>query len=122
MPFLVICRASGDVTPLRRRARRAHLQYMIAHRGEIVHGGAILSPETGEMVGMLLVMDLPTRQRVDGFLREEPYCAAGMFTEIRVEPWDQKVPEPTADYLRLELEREIARDQEAEAAQGSRTL
>jgi uncharacterized protein len=108
MHFILICHARRDVTSLRRRVRRAHLEYVIAHRQEMVYGGAIVSPGRGDMVGMLMVLDVPSRERAEAFLREEPYCSAGMFDEIRLEPFAQRLPEPTPDYLRLELEHEIA--------------
>lgn len=108
MPFIAICRTRGDVSSMRRRMRRAHLEYVIAHRREIVYGGAILSPETGEMAGMLMVLDVADSRCAEAFMREEPYCRAAMFEEILLSPWAQRIPEPKADYLRLELEHEIA--------------
>jgi uncharacterized protein len=112
MRFILICRARSDVASLRRRVRRAHLQYVIAHRQEIVYGGAMLSPKTGEMAGMLMVLDVPTLEHAAAFVQDEPYFNAAMFDEVRLECWAQRIPEPTADYLRRELEQEIAKGEE----------
>jgi len=58
------------------------------------------------MTGMMMILDLPTRDSAMEFLRHEPYCNAGAFPEITIDPWVQRIPEPAPGFLESELQRE----------------
>jgi uncharacterized protein len=106
MSYLVTCRCSGDVTSLRKARRAAHLHYIIAHRTEIAFGGALFSDENGEFAGMILVLNVDSREQAVEFLDNEPYCQAGLFTAVDICPMAIRIPEPSSGFLHEELDRE----------------
>jgi len=106
MTIMIICRARKDISELRRKVRRAHLEYMIRNRDRLVFGGAMLTQDQGSMSGMLVVLEKATLESARQFMAEEPYNKAGMFQEIMIEPFATRVPEPEPGYLQRELERE----------------
>ncbi len=77
-----------DVVPdyLARRAplRGAHLALAErwAREGKLLLGGAFDPPD-----GALLVFEAGSAAEVEGFVREDPYVAAGLVTRWRVRPW-----------------------------------
>ena len=88
--FVVIARDGTDegAKARRRAARPAHLERSapLVERGEIVVGGAILD-EAGEMVGSVVLVDLPSRETVDAWLVDDPYVTGGVWKEIAVQPF-----------------------------------
>jgi hypothetical protein len=90
MEFLVVARDGTDDEAIerRRRARPTHLE-AIAPRvdaGNILVGGAMLS-EDGEMIGSMLLVDLPDRAAVDEWLKVDPYVTGDVWREIEVRPF-----------------------------------
>jgi uncharacterized protein YciI len=106
MSFLIICRATADITESRRVRRLEHLQYIIRHRDRISFGGALLSADAERVTGMVLALEVAERCQAEEFIRDEPYCAAGVFTQISIEAWAGRIPEPRPGYLLQELEME----------------
>ena len=88
--FVVIARDGTDegAKGRRRAARPAHLERSapLVQRGGILLGGAILD-EAGEMVGSVVLFDLPTREDVDAWVAEDPYVTGGVWQEIEVQPF-----------------------------------
>jgi uncharacterized protein YciI len=106
MTYLITCRCSGNVDPIRKVVRAAHLQYIIAHRAEIAFGGALLSDENGRFAGMMVVLNVESREQAVEFVVSEPYCRAGLFTTVDVCPLALRIPEPSSGFLQDELQRE----------------
>jgi len=105
--YLIICRAMADITQARRRTRRAHLEYILRHREHISFGGALLSPDGCQVTGVVLALEVTQRSQAEDFIRDEPYCAAGLFPQISIELWGGRIPEPFEGYLRQELAQEL---------------
>jgi hypothetical protein len=106
MNYLVTCRCSGHVDSLHKATRADHLQFIIAHRAEIGFGGALYSDGNGEFAGMIVVLNVASREEALKFVENEPYCRAGMFTTIDICPLAIRIPEPSSGFLHEELERE----------------
>lgn len=77
----------------------------------LIVGGPIMSANSERMVGMLTVLEVPDRADAEQFVRDEPYCHAGMFDDMTIDPWLQRIPEPEPNFLQRELEHERARPQ-----------
>jgi uncharacterized protein len=84
MPFAVICLDRPDTAAMRAATRLAHLEYINPHRAKMRIGGALLDDECDERVGMVFAIDLPTREAVEAFMREEPYNRAGIFEMVLI--------------------------------------
>ncbi|KWF06388.1 hypothetical protein WT55_21085 [Burkholderia pseudomultivorans] len=69
------------------------MEYINMHRERMVLGAALLEDEDDVRVGMMIAVDLPDRQAVDAFMRDEPYNAAGIFESVVVRKCARIFPE-----------------------------
>lgn len=90
MQYLVIAHDSTEPDAEARRlaVRPDHLA--AAHQtiasGNMLIGGAILD-ESQRMVGSMTVVDFPTQQAFDDWLRNVPYMKAGIWKQVEVRPF-----------------------------------
>jgi uncharacterized protein YciI len=99
MHFVVIARDKPDRS-LRLAARADHLEFVADRQHLFVYGGPLI--ENGEMVGSILVLELPDRAALDSYLAEDPYFARGIFASIEVYESRWMVPEQAAGALSSE--------------------
>jgi uncharacterized protein YciI len=89
MHFIVTGFDGTDENALSRRmaVREAHLAGTAKMRlaGTLLFGAAILD-DAGKMIGSSLVVDFPTRQDVDAWLKEEAYVRGNVWRSIDVRP------------------------------------
>ena len=87
---MVIARdGTDDDAPERRRGvRPTHLASIqpLVDAGTILVGGAILDDD-GTMRGSVLLVDFPTRDELDAWLREDPYVTGGVWDRVEVHPF-----------------------------------
>ncbi|MGB1547262.1 MAG: YciI family protein [Alphaproteobacteria bacterium] len=90
MQFLVIAKDGTDEGALDRRmqVREAHLAGVkkLYEEGKFLKGGAILD-DAGKMIGSGVIVDFPSREALDAWLREDPYVTGGVWEEITVHPF-----------------------------------
>jgi hypothetical protein len=98
----------GDGAEVRRRSRAAHLRFVVENESVFRYGGALLD-DGGRMVGSLMMVELPDRNALDRFLKEEPYSQAGLFAPYFVHQTRQVVPQPEPGFLAAELAKEEAK-------------
>ena len=60
------------------------MEYINPYRSKISIGGALLDDEGETRVGMTLAIDLPSREAVESFMRDEPYNKAGIFETVLI--------------------------------------
>lgn len=91
MQFLITAYDGTDEGALDRRmaVRPQHLANMqkVKETGSVVCAGGILSDE-GKPIGSCLVMDFASRQLLDDYLASEPYIAAEVWKDVKVEPFN----------------------------------
>ena len=85
MIFALICTDKPAGLELRAATRPAHLDYLKAHAGQVVHGGAMLDAD-GKPCGSLLLLDMPDRAAVERFAANDPYAQAGLFEAAVIRP------------------------------------
>jgi uncharacterized protein YciI len=88
MLFAIYSEDRDDGLPIRKANRDAHLAY--ASRFNIIAGGPILN-DAGDMVGSMLIMDLPSQSAAEEFAANDPYTLAGLPKLSRQWPWKQTV-------------------------------
>jgi GNAT superfamily N-acetyltransferase len=66
-------------------ARSATGDEMVAN-GSMLYGGALLDDQE-KMIGSVLVLDFPTRQELDAWLKIEPYVLGDVWRRIDVQPF-----------------------------------
>ena len=84
MQFLIRAFDGPDTLERRLAIRPRHLEGMDAMREHVVCAGALLD-DCGEMVGSMLVLDLPDWAALDAYLEREPYLAEGVWERLEVE-------------------------------------
>jgi uncharacterized protein YciI len=93
MDFAVICLDRPGTKALRARTRLAHMEYINGYRPKMVMGGALLDDDGETRVGMMLAIDLPDRESVEQFMRNEPYNKAGIFETVLIRSVHKVFPE-----------------------------
>lgn len=89
MQYVVTGYDGTDEKAMDRRlaVREAHLQGVERRfkAGEHLYGLALLSDE-GKMIGSMMVVDYPSREALDAWLKEEPYVLGDVWRTIEVKP------------------------------------
>jgi len=89
MQFLVIGCDGTDEQALSRRltAREAHLAGVLKMKeeGKAIFGTAMLD-DRGNMNGSIMVVDFPSREELDAWLKIEPYVKGDVWLKIDVLP------------------------------------
>jgi uncharacterized protein len=83
--FLLLYRYVPDILERRDPYRAEHLELVRGWKadGRIVIAGALGDPPHGAAFGFRV----DDRAEIDRFVSADPYVAAGLVTERRVEPW-----------------------------------
>ncbi|QUH19793.1 YciI family protein [Alkaliphilus sp. B6464] len=93
MQFIVTGYDGTDEAALERRlaARDEHVKLMDSMKKEkrFLYAAAILD-DNEKMIGSILIVDFPTREELDEWLKIEPYIKGNVWKEIEVKPC--KVP------------------------------
>ncbi len=94
MLYAIICEEAPGALPKRLAARPAHLDRLKALQaeGRLVLSGphpAIDSEDPGPagFSGSLIVAEFASREVAIAWAAEDPYCAAGVFTQVTVKPF-----------------------------------
>lgn len=105
MPFLIHCLYRSGGAEARLPIRRAHIHYMLEWLPKTVFGSAVLSADGTGFAGMVIALDVANEQDARAFIDGEPYCKAGLFGSVSVNPLVQMTPPYTRDFLESELEK-----------------
>ena len=87
MHFLITAHDYPDSLDRRLSVRPAPLANLETIKGHIVLAGGILD-EAGKPVGASLVLEFDTQEEVEHYLETEPYVTEGVWSTIRVEPFN----------------------------------
>lgn len=86
MQFLVLGYDGNDEQALSRRlaVREAHvaLGNELRDKGHMLYGVAMLN-EHNQMIGSMLVVDFPSHEELDGWLKIEPYVFGDVWKEVK---------------------------------------
>ncbi|KAJ3178823.1 hypothetical protein HDU87_003378 [Geranomyces variabilis] len=88
--FVIIARDGADPKAFERRMaiRPAHLAGVkkLKAAGQVVLGGAIIGDES-KMVGSVMVVDMPTKEAVEQYIKSDPYVKHGVWTKWEILPF-----------------------------------
>lgn len=88
MQFIITAYNATDEGVLERRlkVRPSHLENIarVKERGSVICAGGLTDGE-GSPIGSFLVMEFEDRAMLDEYLAGEPYAAAGVWKDIKVE-------------------------------------
>jgi uncharacterized protein len=90
MLFMILALDGTDADAQSRRQthRPAHLNRgsILKERGDLLYGGAMLD-DAGNMVGSLMIVNFPSRQKIDEWLKDEPFIKGGVWQKVEVQPF-----------------------------------
>lgn len=87
--FAVICTDKPGALQTRLDNRDAHLAYL-KHTGVVAQAGPFLDGD-GNMSGTLLILEVADRAAADAWAAGDPYAAAGLFSDVRIEAWKRVI-------------------------------
>lgn len=89
MQYIVLAYDGTDEKAMDRRlaVRENHLKTVEKrfHAGEHLYGAAILD-DAGKMIGSMMVVDYPSREELDNWLKIEPYVVGDVWRRIEIKP------------------------------------
>jgi uncharacterized protein len=90
MQFLLIGYDGTDPEALDRRlaVRDQHIALgdQLRDAGHMLYGGAILDDD-GKMIASVLILDYPSREELDAWLKVEPYVLGKVWEKIDIRPF-----------------------------------
>lgn len=113
MLFAIARRDKPGMADLRAQLLAAHAEYQKAFMPLIVFGGGLVADgadvdnfeysEAGirDVVGNVLIVDVPDRATAEALHRDDPYTKGGLFEMAIVEPFLQRVPPKTCKPLKI---------------------
>ncbi len=104
MLFAIARKDKPDMADERARLLPAHAEYQKTFLPIIVFGGGLLADgadadafeynEAGirDVIGNVLIVDVPDRAAAEALHRDDPYTKGGLFETVIIEPFLQRVP------------------------------
>lgn len=87
MQYFFYGRDRPGVAQLRRQTMERHWAFMDGYSERLIARGPTLSGPDGEMTGSMHLVDLPDPEAAQVFAFEEPFYAAGVFSEVLIRRW-----------------------------------
>ncbi|ARP80218.1 hypothetical protein CAL12_04810 [Bordetella genomosp. 8] len=98
MLFAIHMLDKPGVTDIRTRIRPEHRAYLATKADQMAFAGPLLADDGETMIGSLLVIDFPSRDAAEQWLRDEPFTRHGVYGSTSVHAfvnlWPQKVGFP----------------------------
>ena len=102
MLYAIARRDRPGMAAERARLQPEHARYQAAFLPMIVYGGGMVGDavdtsgevDIRDVIGNVLVMDVPDRETAEAFHRDDPYTKAGLFETVIIERLWQRVPKP----------------------------
>ncbi|MBR6706340.1 MAG: hypothetical protein IKI84_06645 [Clostridia bacterium] len=85
MQFIIRAYDGEGMLEKRLQVRPRHLEGMKRLNSRIICAGGLLDGE-GKMKGSVLIMDFPSREELDDYLKNEPYILEHVWETVEVEP------------------------------------
>lgn len=89
MLIALIARDKAGALQARLDTRDAHVAYLKT-TGVVSQAGPFLN-DAGEMIGSLVILDVPDMQAAQDWAANDPYALAGLFAEVKLIPWKKVI-------------------------------
>lgn len=93
--YLVYCLDGPNKEAHRASLSEKHQQYIAEHKEQVVVGGPLLDDNGTQRVGSMMMVKFESREQVEEWIRQEPYCAGGVFESVLIRLFESRVFEPT---------------------------
>ena len=105
MAYLVRCLYRDGGARDRLPLRADHIRHMLAWLPHTVFGAAMLDAAGAQPAGMVVALDVASRDEAQRFIDAEPYNAGGLFASVEINPLVQMTPPHTPELLEGELKK-----------------
>ena len=89
MLIALIARDKAGALETRKANRDAHLAY-IDETGVVEQAGPLLDADE-QMIGSLVILDVPDMEAAQSWADSDPYAKAGLFESVELVPWKRVV-------------------------------
>ena len=89
MLIALIARDKAGAIETRKANREAHLAY-IDETGVVEQAGPLLDADE-QMIGSLVILDVPDRTAAQSWADNDPYAKAGLFESVELIPWKRVI-------------------------------
>ncbi|MEQ9260084.1 MAG: YciI family protein [Roseovarius sp.] len=89
MLIVLIARDKPGALQTRLDNREAHLAY-IKETGVVSHGGPLLDGAE-QMIGSMVILDVPDMAAAEAWAANDPYAKAGLFESVEMMPWKKVI-------------------------------
>jgi uncharacterized protein YciI len=89
MLIALIAKDKEGSIEVRKANRDAHLAYLKSSDG-IAQAGPLLS-DAGDMIGSLIILDLPSVADAQNWANADPYAEAGLFQSVELIEWKRVI-------------------------------
>ena len=90
MLIALIARDKPGALEIRKENRDAHLGYLSASEDTVFMAGPLLS-DAGDMVGSLIILNMPDMKAAEHWAEHDPYAKAGLFSSVELIEWKKVV-------------------------------
>lgn len=85
MLYTIICRDKPGQQELRQATREDHLAYIESAAKRLKFAGPILADDdSAAPTGSLIILEAASREAVELFVMNDPYCRAGLFQSTEI--------------------------------------
>lgn len=89
MLIALIARDTPGALQTRLDTRDAHVAYL-KETGVVSQAGPLLD-EAGDMIGSLVILDVPDMEAARDWADRDPYAQAGLFDRVELIPWKKVI-------------------------------
>lgn len=89
MKYALICKDKPGALQIRLDTRAEHLAY-IDKTGVVEQAGPFLDDD-GDMIGSLVILEVPSKQDAEAWATLDPYAEAGLFESVTIMAWKKVV-------------------------------
>ncbi len=76
---------------IRQNLIEAHRTYMDSDDANVLSSGPLVADDGETMIGSLLIVEAESREAIDALVAGDPFVKAGLFANIQVTRWYQRV-------------------------------
>lgn len=85
--FLLTCMDHPGGLDRRMATREAHLAYVSAQEPGVMKIGGPFLDDAGQMIGSLIVIDVPDLAAAEAWTKNDPYNKQGVFQSVDIKPF-----------------------------------
>lgn len=90
MLVALVAHDKSDALEIRTANRPAHLDYLKANAQTVQQAGPLIGA-SGDMIGSLIILDVPELADAQRWAAEDPYAQAGLFETVTLTEWKRVI-------------------------------